>query len=212
MDRNKLVQEIGKEKLIVILRGTGQEESLKVVDSLIESGAKFIEVTMNTPNALSILESMASKFGGKATFGAGTILNSASAINALNSGACFVVTPTVKEEVIRSCNSMGRPCIIGAFSATEILTAYELGADLVKVFPASIVGPGYIKALRGPLNHIPLVPTGGINLENARAFIDAGAYALGVGSELVDKKAIQEGNFEKIRRDAAKLIELLKGS
>jgi 2-dehydro-3-deoxyphosphogluconate aldolase/(4S)-4-hydroxy-2-oxoglutarate aldolase len=210
MKKSELIQEIGKEKLIVILRGTGLEEATKTTETLLKVGVKFIEVALNTRNASFILNSLAKEFGADGHFGAGTVLDAGSAIESFRNGAEFLVTPTVNPEVIRVANKYGKLCIIGALSPTEILSAYELGADLVKVFPASIVGPKYIKAVLGPLNYIPLVPTGGISLNNVQEFMEAGAYAVGVGGELIDKTAIKEGNFEKISMDAAKFIKLLK--
>jgi len=209
MKKSELIQKIGKEKLITILRGTGLEETTKTTETLLKAGVKFIEVTLNTRNASFILNSLTKEFGADGHFGAGTVLDAESAIEALRNGAEFLVTPTVNPEVIRAANKYGKPCVIGALSPTEILSAYKLGADLVKVFPASIVGPKYIKAVLGPLNHIPLVPTGGISLNNVQEFMEAGAYAVGVGGELIDKKAIKEGNFEKIFADAKKFVELL---
>uniref|UniRef100_A0A7V3KPP3 Bifunctional 4-hydroxy-2-oxoglutarate aldolase/2-dehydro-3-deoxy-phosphogluconate aldolase n=1 Tax=candidate division WOR-3 bacterium TaxID=2052148 RepID=A0A7V3KPP3_UNCW3 len=211
MKKLELIQKIGKERLITVFRGTGVEEATLTSEVLLKAGVKFIEVTINTPNGFFVLESLIKKFGGQGHFGAGTVLDSESAIQSFRHGAEFLVTPTMNPDVIRAANRYGKPCIIGALTPTEILNAYLLGADLVKVFPASVVGPKYIKAVLGPLNHIPLVPTGGVSLTNVREFIDAGAYAVGVGGELIDKKAIKEGNFQKIETDAKKFLDLLKG-
>jgi len=165
----------------------------------------IIEITMTTPGALRAIEEASGKLQG-VLMGAGTVLDGPTARQAILAGAQFLVTPTVKPDVIEMAHRYGVVVIAGAMTPTEILTAWELGADMVKVFPADVLSPGYLKAVHGPLPQIPLVPTGGITAENAGAFIKAGAAVVCAGSWLVDKKAVEEGRYEVLTQRARALV------
>lgn len=161
-----------------------------------QAGYTTIEITLNTPEALSVISSLANQYKGELIVGAGTVCTLDDLAAAVNAGANFIVTPIFKAELIKKCVSMKLPIFPGAFSPTEIYEAWELGASMIKLYPASVVGPAYVSAVLAPLNKVKLMPTGGIHLSNMLAFMKAGATALGIGSELFDKKIIQKRDSE----------------
>jgi 2-dehydro-3-deoxyphosphogluconate aldolase / (4S)-4-hydroxy-2-oxoglutarate aldolase len=161
-----------------------------------QAGFTTIEITLNTPEALSVINSLALEYKGELNVGAGTVCTIDDLTDAVNAGANFIVTPIFKAEVVKKCVSMEVPIFPGAFSPTEIYEAWELGASMIKLYPASVVGPAYVSAVLAPLNKVKLMPTGGIHLSNMLAFMKAGATSLGIGSELFDKKIIQKRDSE----------------
>ncbi|RKX99418.1 2-dehydro-3-deoxyphosphogluconate aldolase [Candidatus Poribacteria bacterium] len=193
--------------VIAVIRASSSEELVDVAAAIKEGGVDVIEVTMTTPNALKVIEEVRAKFGDEVLLGVGSVLDAETARAAMLAGAEFVVSPVVKPDVIEICHRYGKVVMPGALTPTEILIAWESGADYVKVFPASAVGPEYIKAVKAPLPQVELIPTGGVNVQNAGEFIKAGAIALGVGGALVSKKAIAERNFKLLTETARKLIE-----
>ena len=193
--------------VIAVIRASSSEELVDVAAAIKEGGVDVIEVTMTTPNALRVIEEVRAKFGDEVLLGVGSVLDAETARAAMLAGAEFVVSPVVKPDVIEICHRYGKVVMPGALTPTEILIAWESGADYVKVFPASAVGPEYIKAVKAPLPQVELIPTGGVNVQNAGEFIKAGAIALGVGGALVSKKAIAERNFKLLTETARKLIE-----
>lgn len=209
MIRRDSLNSIGESGVIGIIRIQTAEDLLAIAGALHRGGLHCLEITMNTPGALRAIESAREKLP-QVLLGAGTVLDAVSAREAILAGAQFLVTPTVKLDVLEVAHRYGIPAIIGAMTPTEILTAWEAGADMVKVFPASILGPKYLQEIHGPLPQIPLVPTGGITAENAGDFIRAGAVAVCVGSWLVDKKAIAEGRFEVLTERARQLVEAVR--
>jgi 2-dehydro-3-deoxyphosphogluconate aldolase / (4S)-4-hydroxy-2-oxoglutarate aldolase len=182
------LQKIVDHKLIAIVRGARPEDTLKIVQSLYEGGIRIVEITMNSPKALSAIEMVADEFGSKMAVGAGTVLDSETARSALLAGAQFILSPTLNAETIKLTKRYGAVSIPAAFTPTEILTAYELGGDIIKVFPATTLGPQFIKDIHGPLPQIPLLPTGGVGLHNIKEYLEAGAAGLGIGSSLVNTK------------------------
>jgi 2-dehydro-3-deoxyphosphogluconate aldolase / (4S)-4-hydroxy-2-oxoglutarate aldolase len=196
-------------KTLGIIRVGTAEGLVRVAQALSQGGLSCVEITMTTPGALRAIEEASGKLQG-VLMGAGTVLDGPTARQAILAGAQFLVTPTVKPDVIEMAHRYGVVVIAGAMTPTEILTAWELGADMVKVFPADVLGPGYLKAVHGPLPQIPLVPTGGITAENAGAFIKAGAAVVCAGSWLVDKKAVAEGQYQVLTERASKLVEAVQ--
>lgn len=182
------LQQILEHKLIAIIRGANPEDTLKIVKSLYEGGIRVVEITMNSPKALTSIERVSEEFGDRMAVGAGTVLDAESARSALLAGARFILSPTYKEETIRMTKRYGAVSIPAAFTPTEVLEAYESGGDIIKVFPATAVGPKFIKDIHGPLPQIPLLPTGGVDLTNVQEYLEAGAAGLGIGSSLVDTK------------------------
>ncbi len=196
-------------KIIGVVRTDSSSRLLQVAAALREGGLDCIEITMTTPGALRAIEEAADKLEG-VLMGAGTVLDAPTARQAILAGAKFLVTPTVALDVIEMCHRYGVVVIPGAMTPTEILTAWEAGADMVKVFPADVLGPAYLKAVRGPLPQIPLVPTGGITADNAGEFIKAGAALVCAGGWLVDKKAVAEGRYEVLTERARQLVEAVR--
>ena len=184
-------------------------EAVKSAEALRKGGINIIEVSMVTPGALDAIRAISQKFGEDVLVGAGTVLDSETARAAILAGAEFIIGPTLNREVIKVCNRYSKIVIPGALTPTEILTAWELGADIVKVFPARVLGPRYIKDILAPLPQVRLLPTGGVNLENAGEFLKAGAVAIAVGSALVNKKVVKEGKFDIITEKARKFLEVV---
>ena len=190
------LSQILQHKIVAILRGANPNDVLKIAEALHKGGIKLLEITFNSPNALELLKKLSSQMKNEMLIGMGTVLNAATAKQAMAAGAKFILSPTFNPETIQATKEAGAVSIPGAFTATEILMAYENGADIVKVFPAS-AGADYIKDIRGPLPHIPLMPTGGVTINNVSNFFKAGAVAVGIGSDLVNTK--QEVNHEYLR-------------
>lgn len=196
--------------IIAIVRIDTEFEIEPLFEAVRDGGIKVIEITMNTPNAIKMIETVTKKFSDDMVIGVGTVLNSKTAKIAILSGAEFIVTPILRKDVITMCGKHSKIVIPGAFSPTEILDAWEYGADMVKVFPAGSLGSGYIKTIRGPLPQIKFVPTGGININNAGEFIKVGSTALGIGDSLINKKIVKEKRFDEIRELSAKFIKVVK--
>jgi 2-dehydro-3-deoxyphosphogluconate aldolase/(4S)-4-hydroxy-2-oxoglutarate aldolase len=199
--------------LVPVVRAQSAEEAVGAIDAIRAGGIDVLEVTMTVPDAIPLIAQVARRFGQDAIIGAGTVLDAETARACILAGAQFVVTPTLKAETIACCRRYGVPVLPGALTPTEVLAAWEAGADMVKVFPCSAVGgASYIKALKAPLPQVELVPTGGVNLETAADFIKAGAAALGLGSDLVDLKALREGKAAVVTERARKLVAIVQGA
>jgi 2-dehydro-3-deoxyphosphogluconate aldolase/(4S)-4-hydroxy-2-oxoglutarate aldolase len=180
-----VIEAIKEHKLVAIIRGAASDDVLKIADALYDGGIRLLEITFNSPNAMGSLARLAAAMKDRMHIGMGTVLDAATARQAIDTGAAFIISPIVDIDTIRATKEKGAVSIPGAFTPTEIVYAYKHGADIVKVFPAS-AGAGFIKDVRAPLPHIPLMPTGGVNLENIPSYFRAGAVAVGLGSALVD--------------------------
>ncbi len=189
-------------KIIGIVRGASADEVIEIIDALERGGVSTVEITADTAQITELLSEVSLSFGDEITLGAGTVLDAETARSVLLSGAEFIVTPTVDLDVIQMANRYGAPSFPGAFTPTEVLTAYEHGADAVKLFPASTGGPAHVRSVLGPLSQVPLVPTGGVTLDSAGDYFEAGAAAVGVGGSLVDREAIESGAFGIIEDNA----------
>ncbi len=210
MEKRDVFSRMVAEGLIPIIRVSSAKEAVKVADAIKAGGCSLIEVTMSVPGALDTIKELTLKYKDEIIMGAGTVLDTETGRAALLAGAQFIVTPTLNLDLIQLAHRYSAVIVPGAATPTEILTAWTAGADMVKVFPAAqLGGPEYLKALRGPLPQILLVPTGGVNLQNAGAFIKAGATALGVGGELVDKKAVKENKFEIITQNTRAFLKAI---
>ncbi|MFC6400840.1 bifunctional 4-hydroxy-2-oxoglutarate aldolase/2-dehydro-3-deoxy-phosphogluconate aldolase [Mammaliicoccus sciuri] len=197
------LQTIKETKLIAILRNANPNDILPIVETLYKAGIRAIEVTMNSPKALESIELISNEMKDKVVVGAGTVLDAESARLAILSGATFILSPTVDKDTIRMSKKYGAVSIPGALTPTEILEAYEYGGDIIKVFPTTSLGPEYIKDLQGPLPHIPLLPTGGVSIDNVTDFIEAGAVGVGLGSALVNTKVeTNKAYFEELEQKA----------
>lgn len=185
--------------LVAVVRANDPTHLVDVIRALADGGVMIAEVTFTVPNAVDVIRAARDQLGEKVLLGAGTVLDPETARAALLAGAEFIVSPTVNLGVIQLCRRYDKLVFPGAFTPTEILTAWEAGADMVKVFPADVLGPSFFKAMRGPLPHIRLMPTGGVDLNNASDYLRAGACCLGVGSQLVDPKAVARQDYEYLR-------------
>ncbi len=204
----KLIHDTG---LIPIIRVESAEIAFKVADAFLAGNVNIIEVTMSVPGAVEVVKKLVEQFGDKVLIGTGTVLDGKMVEKVIRAGSQFIVSPNYSRELIKTAIKHNKPIIPGALTPTEILDAYTIGADAVKVFPCgSVGGAAYLKAIRGPLPQIPLVPTGGVNLETAGPMLDAGAFALGVGGAITDKKAIKEGRFEVITDNVRKFLDIVK--
>ncbi|HEY7510607.1 MAG TPA: bifunctional 4-hydroxy-2-oxoglutarate aldolase/2-dehydro-3-deoxy-phosphogluconate aldolase [Vicinamibacteria bacterium] len=199
--------------LVPVVRAQSADEAVQAIDAILEGGVDVLEVTMTVPDAVPLIEKIARRFGGSAVIGAGTVIDAETARACILAGAQFIVAPTTSVETIACCRRYSVPVLPGALTPTEVLAAWQAGADMVKVFPCSAVGgASYIKALKAPLPQVELVPTGGVNLETAADFIKAGASALGLGSDLVDVKALREGRASVISERAKKLVGIVQAA
>jgi len=211
MEKREVFNRMVSEGLVPIIRVSSAKEAVNVADAIKAGGCSLIEITMSVPGALDTIKDLTHKYKDEIIMGAGTVLDPETGRAALLAGAQFIVTPTLNVDLIQLAHRYSTVIVPGAATPTEILAAWNAGADMVKVFPAAQLGGSeYLKALRGPLPQILLVPTGGVNLQNAGAFIKAGATALGVGGELVDKKAVKEKTFEVITENTRSFLKAIR--
>jgi 2-dehydro-3-deoxyphosphogluconate aldolase / (4S)-4-hydroxy-2-oxoglutarate aldolase len=192
--------------VVAVIRMREAGKLRAVVDALGEGGVRAIEVTMTVPGAIDLIGQLAPVLPGEFVLGAGTILDAETARLAILAGATFIVGPVFRPEVIVTCHELDVVVMPGCFTPTEILSAWEAGADVVKVFPATALGPGFFKDVRGPLPQVKLMPTGGVSLDNAGDWIAAGAVAVGVGTALLDAAAIAAGNYAVITANAKRIV------
>jgi 2-dehydro-3-deoxyphosphogluconate aldolase/(4S)-4-hydroxy-2-oxoglutarate aldolase len=210
MGRDRQAQWIERTGLIAIVRLDGPSELIRVARAIAAGGVSVIEFTLTTPGALRTIEEATRELGNDVLIGAGTVLDTETARAAILAGAEFIVAPTLNPDVIEIAHRYDKVVVPGAYTPTEILTAWECGADFVKVFPAEFGGPAYLKAVRAPLPQVKLIPVGGVSLETAVAFIRAGAVALGVGSNLVDKKLVAQGTFDRLTQAAQEFSQAVR--
>ena len=206
MDRAATVSAVEAAGVVAVIRLREAGALRAVVDALAEGGIRALEVTMSVPGAIGLIAQSAPTLPPEVLLGAGTVLDAQTARAAVEAGARYVVSPVFRPEVVSACHELGAAAIPGCFSPTEILTAWESGADVVKVFPATALGPGYFRDLRGPLPQLKLMPTGGVSLANAGEWIRAGAVAVGVGTALVDPALVAGGRFSEITRKARDFV------
>jgi len=198
---------IRRQKIIAIVRGASEAELLDLVGALIDGGISLIELTADTPGIAPLLEMVVASYGDSVTIGAGTVTDMERLEAVSETGIEFIVTPNTDTDVIEASRDRGFAIIPGALTPTEIHEAYRAGATAVKLFPAHLGGPGYVHSMGGPLAEVPLIPTGGVNLETARTYLDAGAVAVGIGSALVDLEAAESGAYESITEQARRLTD-----
>lgn len=202
--KHDVFQQLRDSGVVAVLRGVDADTLIDITDALVAGGVSGIELTADTPGIADMVEELDASFGDEEiAVGVGTVLDSETARTVMLSGADFVVSPSLHEDVIDTCNRYGTLVAPGIMTPTEAITGYEAGADLLKVFPASSLGPGHLGSIKGPLGQIPLMPTGGVSPDNAADYIDAGAECVGAGSALVDYEAAARGEFEEIT-DTAK--------
>jgi len=208
MSTHENMQQLVDSGVIAVLRGVERDDVAQVAEALIEGGVTTLEVTADTPGAMEMIEDLATTYGDRedVLIGAGTVLDAETARAALLAGAEFVVSPSFHEDVVETCNRYGAVVAPGVATPTEAIEAYQTGADLVKLFPASDLGPSYLGSIKGPLGQIPIVPTGGVGPDNAGEFIEAGACAVGAGGSLIDDEAIAAGDYDVLTDNAEALV------
>jgi 2-dehydro-3-deoxyphosphogluconate aldolase / (4S)-4-hydroxy-2-oxoglutarate aldolase len=210
MSEYEVLEAIRKTGVVSIVRGTTPEQMNGIADALYRGGVRIIEVTFNTPNASEIIKNLTKLYSDKMIIGAGTVLDAQTARTAILSGAQFILSPSLHADVIQMCNKYNILAVPGVFTPTEAITAWELGAKIVKIFPAGIVGPNYIKQLLGPLNQLRIMVVGGINEENFGSFMQAGAMGAGIGSDLVNRKLADAEDYDEIYRRAKHFTEIFE--
>lgn len=206
LEKEQCIREITQSGIVAVIRAGSGEELMNITIALNKGGVKALEITMTSPDAIDVIREANRRMGEHAIIGVGSVLDSETARTAILAGAQFVVSPVFKPEIVTMCRRYSKVCIPGAFTPTEIVAAWEAGADVVKIFPATKLGPGYIQDLKGPLPHIKVTPTGGVSLANTGDFIKAGASFVGVGGALVDKKMVAEQRWDELTELAKKFV------
>ncbi len=211
MTKQDVLRKIGEVGLVPVVRAQSADEAMKVVDAICAGGVPILEITMTVPGALGVMEEVSRRFGSDVVLGAGTVLDPETARACILAGARFVVSPSLNLETIAMCRRYSVAVVPGALTPTEVVTAWTAGADVVKVFPCGALGgASYIKSLKAPLPHIDLIPTGGVSVKTAADFIKAGSLALGVGADLVDTKAVAEGNAKLVTEKAREYVRIVQ--
>jgi 2-dehydro-3-deoxyphosphogluconate aldolase / (4S)-4-hydroxy-2-oxoglutarate aldolase len=213
MTKSEILQSIRDIGIIPVVRASSADEAIQVVEAIRAGGVSLLEITMTVPGAVQVIETLVKKFGDSAIVGAGTVLDAQTASACIDAGAKFMVSPALNLETIAFCGKHDIAVMPGALTPTEIVTAWNAGADFVKVFPCGAMGgASYIKSLKAPLPQIELVPTGGVTLTTAASFIQAGAAAIGVGADLVDVKAIRAGEAQKVTAAAQAYVATVRSA
>ena len=209
MTKASELQRVLDKRIVAVIRSKSGDQLVDVAEALLAGGVEVMEVTFTVPAAAKVLERVAERLGDKILLGAGTVLDSETARIAMLSGAEFIVSPSTNVQVIELCQRYDKLVMPGALTPTEVVTAWQAGADIVKVFPSDLTGPSYLKALHGPLPQVRLMPTGGVNLETAADFLKAGACALGIGSSLVSETIVESRDFQGIESLAKQYVEIV---
>jgi 2-dehydro-3-deoxyphosphogluconate aldolase/(4S)-4-hydroxy-2-oxoglutarate aldolase len=209
MSKSDDLARVLRSTVVAVVRAKSGELLADVAEALLAGGVEVMEITFTVPHAEKVLERVADRLGDKVLLGAGTVLDTETARVALLAGAQFIVAPTVNHDVIRLCQRYSKLVMPGALTPTEVLSAWEAGADIVKIFPSEITGPAYLKALHGPLPQIRLMPTGGVNLDTAAEFLRCGACALGIGGSLVEAKTVAAGDMQRIESLARQYMAII---
>ena len=210
MNSDQQLQRVLNSCIVAVIRAPSGDALVDVAEALLAGGVEVMEVTFTVPGAVGVLEQVADRLGDRVLLGAGTVLDTETARTALLAGAQFVVSPSLNLDVIRMCRRYDKLVMPGALTPTEVITAWEAGAQIVKIFPADLGGPSYLKAIHGPLPQVRLMPTGGVDLETAESFLRAGACALGVGGSLVSPQAVQSQDMQKIESVARQFVAVVK--
>lgn len=198
--------------VVAILRAKDGSALVDIAEALLAGGVEAVEVTFTVPKATALLEQVADRLGDRVLLGAGTVLDPETARTAILAGAEFIVSPAVNLATIELCRRYDKLVLPGALTPTEVVTAWQAGADVVKIFPSELTGPGYLKALRGPLPQVRMMPTGGVNLDTAASYLQAGACALGIGGSLLEPAAIEARDFARITQLARQYVEIVRAT
>lgn len=212
MTKQQILDDILKRKAVAVLRVKEEDKLKKVINAIAEGGVTVMEITMTVPNAIALIEKMTKELTRDVIIGVGSVLDKATAEAVIKAGARYVVSPILRREVIETAVKHDIPVMPGCFTPTEIYTAFEMGADIAKVFPADVVGMPFFKAILAPMPHLKLMPTGGVTLTNAGEWLKTGACAVGLGSALVDDKAIQQENYAQLTKNAEMIMNSIRSA
>lgn len=212
MNKQEVLNKVKELGLLAVIRGPSPELTIQMVEALVRGGVLGIEITYSTPNAEEVVRALAAKFGDSIVLGMGTLTKPEQAKSAKAAGANFLVSPICEPTLVKSMVDTGLLTMAGALTPTEVFQAYSLGTDVIKIFPGSLGGPAYIKALKGPFPYIPMMPTGGVNAANVAEWFAAGVVAVGAGSELCPPQLAKEGKFDEISQKAAEFVKVIQAS
>lgn len=212
MDKQEILNKLHTLGLVAVIRGPSPELTVRMVEALAAGGVTGIEITYTTPDAAAVVRALDRAFGDSILLGMGTLTDPAQAAEALDAGARYLVSPVTDEALGRAMVATGLPVMIGALTPSEVFRAHQLGSDVVKLFPGSAVGPDYVKALRGPFPHIPIMPTGGVDEHNVADWFRAGVFAVGAGSQLSPTKLAREGRFDEITATAKRFAAAVRSA
>jgi len=210
--RAEILSRLTDPGIIAVVRTDRSEQLPFICEALLEGGVLAVEITLTVPQALESIRKASEQFGSRAVIGAGTVLGAEDCRAVLAAGAEFVVSPVCQPEIVRAAHAADRPVMLGAYTPTEAQAAHDAGADFIKIFPADTLGPAYIRALRAPLPHLRIVPTGGVDLQTAAEFLKAGCVALGVGSALLPAEVLRSSNWPELSRLARTFVEIATGA
>lgn len=210
MGKQETLQQLKENGLVAVIRGPSPELTVKMVEALVAGGVYGIEITYSTPNAAEVVRVLNQTFGEEIILGMGTLTIPAQVDEALGAGARFLVSPMCEPVLGKAMVASGVPVMIGALTPTEIFAAYQIGSDVVKLFPGSLTGPSYVKALKGPFSYIPIMPTGGVSAANVGDWFEAGVFGVGAGSELCPPNLAKEGRFAEISQKAAGFVQAVR--
>lgn len=211
MQKQEVLRRVAEVGVVPVVRASSAEEAMRVIEAIKAGGVNVLEITMTVPRAVKVIEQVADRYGDEVVLGAGTVLDAETARACILAGATFVVSPALNTGTVELCRRYSVAVLPGALTPTEVVTAWQAGADVVKVFPCGALGGAkYLKSLKAPLPQVEMIPTGGVSLKTAAEFIEAGALALGVGADLVDTKAIRAGQPEKVTEAARAYVAAVR--
>ena len=210
MDKSQIINKVKELGVLAVIRGPSAKLTVKMVEALVAGGVKGIEITYSTPDAEAVVRTLADQFGESILLGMGTLTEPAQAASAKAAGAMYLVSPMCDPDLVRAMVASSLPVMAGCLTPTEIYQTYRLGADVIKIFPGSLTGPSYIKAIHGPFPHIPMMPTGGVSASNVKDWFAAGAIAVGAGSELCPPALAKEGRFAEITQNAVQFVKVIQ--
>jgi 2-dehydro-3-deoxyphosphogluconate aldolase/(4S)-4-hydroxy-2-oxoglutarate aldolase len=212
LTKQQIIEQLQNPGVIAVIRARRADQALPIAEALIAGGITAVEITMTTPDAINAIRNASAQIGNRGLLGVGTVLDAKTCREAIDAGAQFVVSPICRPEIAKAANEAQKPVMLGAYTPTEAQFAYESGSDFIKIFPADGLGPNYIKALRAPLPHLKIVPTGGVDLKTIGEFFKAGCAAVGAGSSLVSKDILDTDNWAALTRVAAEFAQAARAA
>jgi 2-dehydro-3-deoxyphosphogluconate aldolase / (4S)-4-hydroxy-2-oxoglutarate aldolase len=210
--KSQIIEQLLNPGVIAVVRAKRTEQALPCAEALVAGGVIAVEITMTTPNALTAIREVSTKLGDRALIGVGTVLDEATCRAAIEAGAQFVVSPICRRELVPIAQQAGKPVMLGAYTPTEAQLAHEAGSDFIKIFPADTLGPNYVRALRAPLPHLRIVPTGGVDLKTIGDFFKAGCVAVGAGSSLISREVLDKDDWGRLTRMATAFVQTAKAA